>query len=236
MVVQMKKNKSHIFFDLDHTLWDYNRNCEEALVEIYNTFNIKHLGIENTTDFIDSFHSHNDRLWDLYDSRKIPVEELRHRRFRDVFQQFGISDFSICDALSDAYLEISPNKPHLFDNAIEVLDYLQAKYTLHIITNGFAAMQAKKLNASGITHYFDTVTCSQKANARKPEKEIFEYAIKVAQATVNQSVMIGDNYNVDILGAQNIGMDYIYFNPTDIILPHPEKSMIKELLELKQFL
>jgi YjjG family noncanonical pyrimidine nucleotidase len=229
-------NKSHIFFDLDHTLWDYNRNCEEALVEIFETFKIQTFGIETEGQFIESFHIQNDLLWDLFDRRLIPVEELRHRRFRDVFNHFGIQDLSICDALNDAYLDISPNKPYLFDGALDVLEYLNAKYTLHIITNGFEAMQAKKLKASGITHYFTTITCSQKANARKPEKEIFEFALKQANATVDQSVMIGDNYDVDILGAKNIGMDYFYFNPNPVILEKEEKSLIKELLELKQFL
>jgi YjjG family noncanonical pyrimidine nucleotidase len=234
--VKLYPNKTHIFFDLDHTLWDYNRNCEEALIEIFDTFNINSFGIKNASQFIESFHKHNDRLWDLFDNRKIPVEELRHRRFRDVFSQFGIQDLSICDALNDAYLDISPNKPYLFAGAFEVLGYLKTKYTLHIITNGFEAMQAKKMKASGITDYFTTITCSQKANARKPEKEIFEFALGQANATVNESIMIGDNYKVDIQGAKNIGMDYIFFNPENNILSDVEKSMIKELLELKQFL
>ncbi len=232
----MYSNKSDIFFDLDHTLWDYDSNCKEALIEIFELFDLLNFGIKNPTDFIAQFHIANDKLWNLYDTRQITSDELRFRRFREIFVAFGIDDFSICDQLHKAYMAICPNKPHLMPGAAEILQYLSDKYILHIITNGIADNQTKKMKASGISDYFSTVTCSQKANARKPEKGIFEYAFAAAQTTITKAVMIGDNYFVDILGAKNIGLDYVYYNPNNKILEKEEKSMIKHLCELKQFL
>lgn len=229
-------NKTDIFFDLDHTLWDYDRNCEEALQEIFVAFNLPDLGIKVLDDFINQFHLVNNRLWNCYDTRQISAEELRFRRFREIFDVFEIKAKAICDKIHFAYMDISPNKPYLFEGAIEVLEYLQPKYALHIITNGMVDNQAKKMEASGINPYFKTITTSQKAASRKPEKEIFEYALNLANTTADQSVMIGDNYEVDILGAQNAGIDAIYFNTKKNNLVVNEKSMINHLLELKQIL
>jgi YjjG family noncanonical pyrimidine nucleotidase len=230
------QHKTHIFFDLDHTLWDYDRCCEEALFEIYAEYNLLEKGIETEVAFIKAFHEVNNRLWDMYDTRQINSEELRSRRFREIFDEFNIEDKSNCDQLHESYMQISPNKPYLLPGGKEILEYLKPKYSLHIITNGIADIQAKKMNASGIENFFETVTCSQKANARKPEKEIYEYAIKQANTTVNQSIMIGDNYKVDIAGAINVGMDYVFFNPIEKKMDIDEKSMIKHLLELKLIL
>ncbi len=232
----MLNNKTHIFFDLDHTLWDYDRNCAETLIEIFEHFRLTHMGIPTSELFIKKFHAVNNKLWNLYDSRQITAQELRFRRFREVFDLFGIANQSICSTLHDSYMQISPNKPHLHDGGLEILEYLKPKYSLHIITNGLDDIQSKKMTASGIIEYFETVTTSQKANARKPEKEIFEFAITTANTTINQSVMIGDNYDVDILGAKNAGMDFVYFNYENKIIEKVENSMIKHLLELKQIL
>jgi putative hydrolase of the HAD superfamily len=230
------KNKTHIFFDLDHTLWDYNRNCEEALTEMFDLFNLKQLGIENTSLLIDKFHLVNHRLWNLYDSHQISSFDLRFRRFREVFDEFGIKNKDICDNLHDSYMEISPNKPHLFSGAIEILEYLKPKYSLHIITNGIADNQDKKMVASGIKNYFESVICSQKANARKPEKAIFEFALKSSQAAAYQSLMIGDNYEVDIIGAENAGIDTILFSPEKITFSKTRLTIINHLLDLKDFI
>jgi YjjG family noncanonical pyrimidine nucleotidase len=230
------ENKTHIFFDLDHTLWDYDRNCEEALNEIYDDFQLQNIGIANEKLFLEAFHKVNNRLWDCYDKREITSEELRHRRFREVFDEFGIADKSICDYLHDAYMIISPNKPHLLPGAKAILDYLKPKYSIHIITNGIADIQSMKMKASGIENYFESVTCSQKANARKPEKEIFEYAINMANTTINQSVMIGDNILVDIAGAINANMDFVHYGPQLNFSEQCGKFTVKHLLELKQFL
>jgi YjjG family noncanonical pyrimidine nucleotidase len=230
------KDKKHIFFDLDHTLWDYNRNCELALNELFDTYSLGKLGIPSKELLYFKFIQINDYLWELFDSHQITSTELRHRRFREIFEEFDIYDHSICDELNEKYLEISPTKPYLMDGAMDILIYLNQKYSLHIITNGFDFIQAKKMEASCISHFFEKIITSEKANARKPEKEIFEYAILQANTKIEQSIMIGDNLNTDIKGAKDFGMDFVFFNAENKFFENPEKSMIKHLSELKQFL
>jgi YjjG family noncanonical pyrimidine nucleotidase len=230
------QGKTHIFFDLDHTLWDYNRNCESALSEIFDTYNLAKIGVPSKEHFYFHFIKINDYLWDLYDTHQITSDELRSRRFREIFDEFDIENKEICDELNEVYMQISPKKPYLIDGAMEVLTYLSSKYNLHIITNGFDAMQTKKLNASCIFHFFEHIITSEKAKARKPEIEIFEFATSITKATVNECIMIGDNEHTDIKGAQNIGMDFVFFNPENKKSEISEKSMIKHLLELKEIL
>ena len=229
----MFTHKTHLFFDLDHTLWDYERNCEEALHEMFESLHLSKHGVPSKSELYFTFLEVNDRLWDLFDTRKITSEELRSRRFREIFAKFGITDFEICDKLNDIYLELSPNKPHLMDGALELLEFVAPKYSLHLITNGFDDIQTMKLKASGIEHYFETITTSQKANARKPEIEIFNFALNQAKAPVATSLMIGDNINADIAGAINAGMDFVFYNPLKITFNQPIQLEIEHLLTEK---
>jgi putative hydrolase of the HAD superfamily len=228
--------KTDIFFDLDHTLWDYNRNCEEALHEVYLNYDLNILGIADVECFIKQFHIENNRLWTLYDTRQITAHELRHARFRDVLLALKAENFSISDQLHESYMAISPNKPHLLPGAKAILDYLKTKYRLHIITNGITDNQIQKMKASGIESYFETMVCSQKANARKPEKQIFEYALNQANCSELEAVMIGDNYEVDIVGAINAGIDAIFFQPEKLVNGHNFKNTINHLSEIKNFI
>lgn len=232
----MYQNKKHIFFDLDHTLWDYNRNCELTLNELYDIYSLGKLGVPSKELLYFKFIQINDYLWDLFDSHQITSAELRYRRFREIFDEFDITDHSLCDELNNKYLEISPTKPYLVEGAMETLIYLSSKYNLHIITNGFDSIQSQKIEASCIKHFFEHIITSEKANARKPEKEIFEFAVSITKTSVNQCIMIGDNLNTDIKGAKNIGMDFVFFNTENKFFENPEKSMIKHLSELKQIL
>jgi YjjG family noncanonical pyrimidine nucleotidase len=229
-------HKKHIFFDLDHTLWDYERNCKATIIEIYEKYALEKRNIQSAELLYEQFLKTNYYLWDLYDSHQITSDELRHRRFREIFTYFGNDDHSICDKLNQVYLEINPKKPYLIDGALDILNYLAPKYTLHIITNGFEDFQNEKMNASGISLFFTTKITSEKAKARKPETRMFEYALNITEATVNECIMIGDNYETDIKGAKNIGMDYFYYNPENKKCENKGKSEIKHLLELKTFL
>ena len=223
----MKKRQKyrHIFFDLDHTLWDFERNANECLVEIYEKFSLKSLSpktenelsnsltINKLDDFLLAFDTENRKLWSLLDKRKITHQELRKRRFKESLAVLEIEvDEDFSDKMNDEFLRLLPLKSHLIDGAIEVLDYLLPKYNLHIITNGFDEIQATKMASAEIQHYFGEVITNEKANARKPEKEIFEFALKTANAKLEESIMIGDNYEADILGAISAGMDSVFYN------------------------
>jgi putative hydrolase of the HAD superfamily len=225
-------HKKHIFFDLDHTLWDFEKNSALAFETIFRNHQIN-LSLD---DFLEHYVPTNLKYWKLFREEKISQVDLRYHRLKEVFDLMGenASD-DLIHLLSHEYIQHLPNFGHLYDGAFEILDYLKMKnYQLHIITNGFADVQTKKLSTANISQFFKTVTDSDYAGVKKPNPIIFEKALHQAAAEVEYSVMIGDSWEADIEGAQNFGLDAIYFNENS--QPLPEKSIItsvNHLLELK---
>ncbi len=207
----MKYN--HIFFDLDRTLWDFDKSSMETFADIFENRKLKDMGIESVDIFHDVYEIHNKKLWDLYRNGGIDKEVLRGRRFYLTLKDFGIDNAELAEAIGMDYVTISPLKVNLFPQALAALDYLFPKYKLHIITNGFQEVQDVKIEASGLAAYFDTIVTSEEAGIKKPNEEIFHYAMRKAGATASQSLMIGDDLDVDILGAKKVGMDQVLFDP-----------------------
>ena len=203
----------HIFFDLDRTLWDFEKNSHTTLLELIFQFNLIERGIDNAEDFIKKYKIHNARLWDLYRENKINKEKLRSKRFLMVLEEYGIDDKDLAEQFGLAYIKQSPLKTKLSPFTHEVLSYLKNKYTLHIITNGFEEVQHIKLAAADLKQYFDIVVTSEEVGVKKPNSKIFEFALEQANAKAEQSIMIGDDLVVDVLGAEKAGMQGIYFNP-----------------------
>ena len=226
------KHKKHIFFDLDHTLWDFDKNSGFAFDTIF-----KQQGFDiDLADFLNIYIPRNQHYWKLYQVNQISHNDLRYYRLKDVFDalQFHVSDATI-HQISEEYINYLPEYNHLFDGAIEVLDYLKPNYKLHIITNGFASVQTKKLKNSNIEHYFETITNSEMAGEKKPHQNIFNFALSLANASKTESLMIGDSYEADILGAQNAGIEAVFFNEQNSAVEHPV-FQVKHLLELKNIL
>jgi putative hydrolase of the HAD superfamily len=228
----MKTNITDIFFDLDHTLWDFDKNSELAFDRIFKE-RFPNVKIE---DFIEKYMPINQACWKLYQHDKITHQELRYNRLKFSFDALNIeiSDEDINQIAND-YIETLTDNNHLFDGAIEVLEYLQPKYKLHIITNGFANVQDKKINSALLAGYFTTITNSELAGVKKPNSIIFDYAINAAQASKENCIMIGDCLDADVNGALNAGLDAIFFNDKKIEAPHNIKQ-INHLLELKKYL
>jgi len=233
----MSQNKKyrHIFFDLDETLWDFKRNSLETILELIGQHQLEERGIEKD-NFIRRYHHHNDIYWDLYRKGKISREELRTVRWRITLGEFEIDDEVLIKNLSEQYLQLLPHKKNLYSDTIETLDYLKPKYPLHIITNGFEEVQLQKIITSGIAPYFTHIITSERAGTQKPNKEIFQYALAISNATVAESIFIGDSIEADINGAKVIGMDHVLFNPEKI--PHNESLQyeISSLTELRKIL
>lgn len=201
-----------MFFDLDHTLWDFDRNSGEALSELYEVHGFQSRGVGPFSVFYHTFLRVNGELWNRFDRGLVPHSYIRENRFRLVFDSLGVEDCSDSLKLGESYLSILPYKPHLIEGAMEVLDYVRLKgYRLHIITNGFEHVQFAKMDASRIRGYFDHIVASDRINARKPEARIFEHAMSLAKTDSSSGMMIGDNLEADIAGGNAVGMDTVYF-------------------------
>ena len=200
---------NHIFFDLDHTLWDFDRNSGLA----FNSIFVKNRISVEMEKFLEVYTPINASYWKLYRENKVSQEELRYGRLKETFDllKLMVSDEQI-NLLSTDYIDHLPRHNHLLEGAVEMLEYLRPTYKLHIITNGFKEVQHLKMKNSGILDYFDTITTSEDAGVKKPDKLIFLKALEDAGATVAESVMIGDNVEADILGAREIGMRAILYN------------------------
>lgn len=232
MSLKKFEHKTDIFFDLDHTLWDFEKNSalafEQVLAEMKMPFSIE--------QFLNYYVGINAEYWDRYSLNQISQQELRVGRIRDTFNllDFSTSSDQIVE-VGDKYLNYLTSYNYLFDGAIEILTYLNDKYRLHIITNGFDQVQARKIKNSGIEKYFQTITNSELAGVKKPDAKIFTYALQLAKVAVSDTVMIGDNLLADIEGAQKVGMDVIYYNEHYNTVPDTIPQ-VNTLLDLKSLL
>ena len=222
----------HIFFDLDHTIWDFDKNAEEALHELYGIYGLKDLGLHSADLFIETYKRNNHRLWAEYHVGKISKTELREARFKKTFLDLGLHPEVIPAGFEDDYVKLCPTKTNLFPHAHETLQYLQSKYTLHLISNGFRESQDVKISGTNIGGYFQHVIISEVIGVNKPDKAIFQHALDLAGATKSKSLMIGDSVEADVRGALDFGMDAIYFNPAGLEKPDDVPVEIRSLKEL----
>lgn len=222
----------HIFFDLDHTLWDFEKNSRETLEELFTEYR-RHIEQETTfEDFFRHYSVVNANLWRLYRENRINSAHLREVRFRDTFALLGVPQGEWVADFGHKYLEVCPTKTALMPGAIETLEYLFSKYQLHLVTNGFSQTQNTKLKSAGLEKYFLHVITSENAGAKKPDEAIFRYALKTTGAEVEASLFVGDDYEADVLGALAMGFEVIFYNPER--QPNPVRvAEIRHLGELK---
>ena len=222
----------HIFFDLDRTLWDFDAAAEVAFERIYEKYHLKSLGIPSAHEFHEVYHPLNEQLWVLYREDKITKDYLNRTRFMQPLAHYGIHDTALADHLSEDYVYWSPRIVRLVPGTMELLDYLKPKYHLHLITNGFQEVQHTKLSGSGLEPYFETLTVSEEVGVKKPNPEIFLYALRKANASHAESLMIGDEMAVDIDGARAAGIDTILFNPKGETIEGERTFEVKSLKEI----
>lgn len=220
----------HIFFDLDHTLWDFEANAERAYEVCMKNQNID----IDVQEFMSYYRPINHAYWKKYRENKVSKEQLQYGRLKEAFDviDYKISDLKI-DAIAKEFLVHLPTFNQLFEGAIEVLEYLKPKYSLHIITNGFNEVQHPKMVNSGLLGFFKEIITAESVGARKPDSKIFYHAMQKANAKASESIMIGDSYEADIQGAQNVGMHTLFFNP---IVENQKNNEIFRLIEIKKYL
>ena len=223
----------HVFFDLDHTLWDFEKNSDLAFQKVFDKQEIS----IKLDDFLKVYKPINLEYWRLYREEKVTKSELRYQRLKKTFDtvNYLISD-NLINIIAVEYIDFLPHFNYLFPNTFEILDYLKEKYQLHIITNGFEEIQSKKMESSKIIHYFDTIVTSESVGVKKPNPRVFQYALKVANANKENSIMIGDSIEADILGAINVGIRAIHCNFDNKEIDNNNFKSISSLLELKQYL
>lgn len=225
----------HIFFDLDNTLWDFDKSSILAFEKIYEIFHLINYNIPSATHFHHTYFEHNNRLWELYRQGKIDKEFLKDERFRLPLKDYGIINDNLAHDLGESYTDFAARMVALVPNTIEILSYLKEKnYNIHLITNGFLEVQSIKMQASGLDKYIDKTFISEVVGYKKPDHRIFYHAMEKVGANIENCVMIGDDLSVDILPAKEIGMHHIYFNRKQI--PHNEilECEIKDLLEVRK--
>ncbi|MEG1590740.1 YjjG family noncanonical pyrimidine nucleotidase [Chryseobacterium sp.] len=227
----------HIFFDLDNTLWDHRRN---AYLTIKDLFDKEEITLKYNIDFEEFhsvYHEINEKLWEQIRDGEIDKEYLRKHRFYDTFKRFGIDDLELSMYFEEHFLDKILNYNHLVESAEYILDYLKAKdYTLHIISNGFQEVTERKCILSGIDHYFQTITSADSVGVRKPNPAIFEYSLGLSNAKKEESILIGDDWIADVIGAQNFGMDVIFFDVLNENKDVKNLKVIKHLLQIKDYL
>lgn len=234
----MKTNQdvTHVFFDLDHTLWDFDTNSKITMLEMYDIFNFDKV-VPSFDDFFSLYKKINYRMWDEYEKGKINKDYIRLERFKQTFESFNQTHELDIEAIAAYYTTHCPHKSALVDGAIEILEYLDGKgYQLHLITNGFKEVQFIKINGSNIGGYFKEIIISEMVGVMKPDKRIFDFALQAAKGTSYQSMMIGDSLYADVEGAMNAGLKAIYFNPDKMEHTASPNYEVSHLLQLKKIL
>lgn len=229
------KQYKHLFFDLDHTLWDIEANAKESLHELYFQHQLAEKGVDDFEFFFERYSFHNTKLWDRYSKGFIKQEELRWKRIWLTLLDFKMANEKLSKQLSEDFLKILPTKKNLFPYTIEILTYLTHKnYTLHLITNGFENVQHQKINNSNLKQFFQEIITSEASNSLKPNKEIFEYALQKSNARLRESIMLGDNLEADIQGAINVGMDTVFVNHLNVSSHIQPTFIITNLQQLEE--
>lgn len=231
------KEIKHIFFDLDNTLWDYRKNALIALENLFNEFEIEKKYNCDFDEFYQVYWEINDDLWQRYSDGEVTKDELRIQRFSKTFESLGKPDIELAYAIEEKFYTGVMDNHHLVEGAVEVLEHLKDKYQLHIITNGFKEFSNDKINKSELKGYFETITTAEEAGALKPDSIVFEAGLKKAEAKVEESLYLGDDWVADMVGATEFGMKAIFFNPLgerhSWIVGVP---IIQKLVEVKNYL
>ena len=227
----------HLFFDLDHTLWDFETNAHETLEQLFTEYDLARHGLFSFAEFSQRYSDVNHALWRLYQSNKVTQKQLREVRFVRTLSRLGVAEADIPADMSARFTDILPRKAAVFPHTHEVLTYLKDKgYRLHLITNGFEDVQHVKLASSRLTPYFEEVITSEHSGFLKPDPRMFAHALARTGATAAESLMVGDNLECDVLGAYNAGIDQVYFNPDKRRHFAQTTHEISSLDELRDFL
>lgn len=226
----------HLFFDLDRTLWDYDANSTKALTDIFRLYKLDQ-SFTSAEEFLEIYNRHNDLLWEDYRKGMIMKEDLRTKRFALTLQERDISDPALCGKIGEHYMDITPRLNILAPNTIETLEYLKERqYRMYILTNGFLSTQQKKMAHSRLDNYFSRIFSSEELGINKPNAKIFHWAVSAVHGKKKECLMIGDDLEVDIIGAKNYGIDTVWYNPAGLKSEYNPTYTISDMYDLQKIL
>ncbi len=239
--MQLKKKYTHLLFDLDQTLWDFRKNAVEIIHRLYNEFELEKQGIPDFKEYLDVYKTVNYGLWDKYRNGEIDKQQLNNSRFTETLKQFSDNSGSVGSKMAALYIDYSPENITLFDDTLNVLEYLNKNYRMHIISNGFEEIQFPKLKKSGLDIYFENVILSEHASCLKPDIRFFEYALNKIGITPAECIVIGDDAEADVLGASKAGIDQVWYKQSfhegvEVLENVQATHIIRSLSELKNIL
>jgi len=225
----------NVLFDLDRTLWDFEKNNIETFTELFYKYNLnKFCEFE---EFYKTYRQFNDELWAQYREKKITKEFLSWKRFELSIGKFKPIDVDMAKKFSQDYIEISPKKNNLIHGTHEILTYLKEKsYNLFIVTNGFKEVQYNKIRNCNLDKYFSKVYTSEDAGYNKPDKRFFNYVLNDLKTQPQDCIIVGDDPEVDIKGAIQTNIKSIWFNPQMKKSDYQTNYEVKSLLEIKNIL
>lgn len=224
----------HLFFDLDRTIWDFEKNSQETIFELLNELGLTKKGNLTEDSFLRIYKEVNRRLWGQYNQGIISKDQLRAERFYQSLLPFKIDERELALQFNNSYVERCSSKTNLVPHSKEILHYLADTYVLHIITNGFVEAQNLKLEKSGIRSFFSEVIIADEVGINKPDPRIFHHAFEASDAEPNESIMIGDDFEADIMGAKKVGMDQVYYKQSALPKERKEATFtISRLDEMK---
>ena len=226
----------NLFIDLDDTVYDFSAASRESFLETYELLHYERY-FDSFEHYLSIYEPHNLELWRIYGEGKITKEELNRRRYSHPLEVVGVHDQALADTFCREALGRIPTKGHLVPGAIELLEYLRPKYNLYILSNGFKELQSRKMKTAGIDKYFDALILSEEIGVNKPDSRLYEHAMRKTSSNPQESLMIGDMFDTDIVGAANFGMDSIYYNPKGKTgHPYAPTYEVRHLLEIKEIL
>ena len=224
----------HIFFDLDRTLWDFEKNSETVLFQLIHTYGLERKCNVTAEAIVDKYREVNKELWRQYNRKEITKEQLRSSRFTKTLAHFNYHFLGFGLQLEKDYMERTPYQTHVIEGAHEILEYLQPGYKLHILTNGFAEVQHIKLKQSDLGKYFQHIFISEELGHHKPDHQVFTAATSRVKANPDECLMIGDDHYGDVQGALSAGWHAVHFSPDEMLAGNHRQ--IRALNELRNML
>lgn len=226
----------NLFFDLDDTLWACSLNARDTFEEMYHKYRYERF-FDSFEHFYGIYKERNEQLWKEYGEGKVTKDELNRQRFLHPLEAVGWGDAVLAKQFSEDFFTVIPTKKKVMPHAKETLDYLHGRYNLFILSNGFRELQYRKMQSAGLLHYFKQVILSEDLGVMKPWPAIFHFALSATQSTLGQSLMIGDSWDNDIMGAHHVNMHQAFYNVTDrTTFPFQPTYHIQDLNELTRIL